>query len=76
MFRPTFSPTASQREIGAVLFGEDRVLLDWGDRSESLRSHVRRLVRDARAMARGGYRQLMRGSVRQLAAPESERGID
>ncbi|WP_439570794.1 DNA -binding domain-containing protein [Sphingomonas sp.] len=51
---------ASQREIGAALFGEDRIVLDWHDDRDSLRSRVRRLVRDARAMARGGYRYLMR----------------
>ena len=51
---------ASQREIGRVLFGDARVDLDWNERSESLRSRVRRLVGDARAMARGGYRFLLR----------------
>lgn len=51
---------ASQREIGAALFGDERVARDWNDVSDSLRSRVRRLVREARAMARGGYRQLMR----------------
>lgn len=51
---------ATQREIGAVLFGEARVAEDWNDRSDSLRSCVRRLVREARALAQGGYRELMR----------------
>lgn len=51
---------ASQREIGAVLFGDERVRRDWGGESDSLRSRVRRLAREAHAMARGGYRQLMR----------------
>ena len=51
---------ASQREIGAILFGSERVALDWNDVSDSLRSRVRRLVREAGAMARGGYRHLMR----------------
>lgn len=50
---------ASHREIGAALFGEERILLDWGGRTDSLRSRVRRLVRDARTMARGGYRNLL-----------------
>jgi hypothetical protein len=50
---------ASQREIGAALFGEDRILLDWSGRSDSLRLRVRRLVRDAHTMARGGYRNLL-----------------
>lgn len=52
---------ASQREIGMALFGAERVAMDWTDRSDSLRSRVRRLVREARAMARGGYRYLLRG---------------
>lgn len=51
---------ASQREIGAILFGGERVARGWNDVSDSLRSRVRRLVREAGAMARGGYRQLMR----------------
>jgi len=51
---------ASQREIGEALFGTERVHEDWSDGSDSLRSRVRRLVREARDMARGGYRQLMR----------------
>lgn len=50
---------ASHREIGAALFGTERVRRDWHDGSDSLRSRVRRLVREARAMARGGYRQLL-----------------
>lgn len=50
---------ASHREIGAALFGEEQISLDWGERTDSLRSRVRRLVRDAQAMARGGYRQLL-----------------
>jgi len=53
------SEGASQREIGAALFGDGRVRQDWSAGSDSLRSRVRRLVRDARSMARGGYRQLM-----------------
>ena len=53
---------ASQREIGAALFGDERVGHDWSDGSDSLRSRVRRLVREARDMAQGGYRQLMRRS--------------
>jgi len=50
---------ASQREIGEALFGKDRVRRHWSADSESLRSRVRRLVREARDMKRGGYRQLM-----------------
>lgn len=55
---------ASQREIGAALFGEERVRNDWNAQSDSLRSRVKRLARDARRMAAGGYRQLLRGSER------------
>ncbi|WP_367112983.1 DUF2285 domain-containing protein [Sphingomonas sp.] len=51
---------ASHREVGAALFGEERILLDWSGRSDSLRSRVRRLVGEARRMATGGYRHLMR----------------
>lgn len=52
---------ASQREIGVALFGAHRIAEEWNDPSDSLRSRVRRLAREARAMAHGGYRQLMRG---------------
>lgn len=52
---------ASHREIGCALFGQDRVGQDWNGASDSLRSRVRRLVRDARDMARGGYKLLMPG---------------
>ena len=51
---------ASHREIAGALFGEARVDSDWNGNSDSLRSRVRRLVRDARAMASGGYRNLLR----------------
>lgn len=51
---------ASQREIGVALFGDEQVTRDWVGESDSLRSRVRRLVHEARAMAGGGYRQLMR----------------
>jgi hypothetical protein len=51
---------ASQREIARVLFNELEVDRDWGSAADSIRSRVRRLIVDARAMARGGYRALMR----------------
>jgi hypothetical protein len=51
---------ASRREIAAALFGIERVAAEWPGASDSLRSQVKRLARDARAMARGGYRSLMR----------------
>jgi len=55
------SAGASQREIAAVLFGSERISSDWRAVSDSLRSRVRRLVREARRMATGGYRGVMRG---------------
>lgn len=51
---------AGQRDIGRFLFGAHRVAEEWNGRSDALRSRVRRLVREARALAKGGYRQLMR----------------
>ena len=60
---------ASQREIGRTLFGDERVEQEWLGHSDSLRSRVRRLVRDARAMARGGYRVLLRKGGRSSAGP-------
>ncbi|WP_068087211.1 DUF2285 domain-containing protein [Novosphingobium rosa] len=56
---------ASQREIASVFFGEERVAADWSGPSDSLRSRVRRLVSDARAMAGGGYRWLLRRSGKE-----------
>jgi len=53
---------ACQREIAEVIFGPDRVADEWRGRSDSLRSRVRRLVRDMRAMAQGGWRALLRRS--------------
>jgi hypothetical protein len=51
---------ASQRDIARALFGAERVLPGWEGESDSLRSRVRRLVAEARAMAAGGYRLLLR----------------
>jgi hypothetical protein len=50
----------SQREIGEAVFGGEKVARDWNGRSDYLRSRIRRLVREARAMAAGGYRSLLR----------------
>ncbi|WP_067736038.1 DUF2285 domain-containing protein [Novosphingobium naphthalenivorans] len=52
---------ASQREIAQVLYGAERVASDWHDGSDFLRSRVRRLAAEARRLAKGGYRFLMRG---------------
>ena len=51
---------ASQREIAIALFGDDRVTAQWHGRSDSLRSLVRRLVKDAASLASGGYRSLLK----------------
>lgn len=59
--RDALDAQASQREIARIVFGEERAERDWDHPSESLRSRVRRLVADARVMARGGYRLLMHG---------------
>jgi len=59
---------ASQREIAEVLFG-DAVVKDWRGASESWRYRVRRLVGEARAMAAGGYRALLRGAVSTTLSP-------
>lgn len=50
---------ASHREIAIALYGDERVTREWSGRSDSLRSRVRRLAKDARSMARGGYRSLL-----------------
>ncbi len=52
---------ASQRDIAQAVFGAP-VDRDWSTTSDSLRSRVRRLIKDARTMAGGGYRALMRRS--------------
>lgn len=51
---------ASQRDIAMALFGSEAMARDWNGRSDALRSRIRRLVREARAMAAGGHRQLLR----------------
>lgn len=51
---------ASQREIAVALFGAERIATDWHGGSDSLRSHVRRLIKLGQAMAAGGYRRLLR----------------
>lgn len=54
---------ASQREIAEVLFGK-AAAKDWRGASESWRYRMRRLVGDARRMAAGGYRALLRGAAK------------
>lgn len=48
----------SPRELAQVLVGTDTVTRDWP--ADSLRSRMKRLIRQARAMAAGGYRDLLR----------------
>ncbi|RSZ04258.1 DUF2285 domain-containing protein [Sphingomonas koreensis] len=51
---------ANQREIARILFGDAAGRGDGDRRSDSIRSRVRRLAADARRLAGGGYRSLMR----------------
>ncbi|MGF7156096.1 DUF2285 domain-containing protein [Novosphingobium gossypii] len=67
---------ASQRDLAAVLFGTARVAAEWNGASDSLRSRVRRLARNAQAMARGGYRQLLGGGQGDRKAPSTGAGLD
>lgn len=64
--------SATQREIASVLFGEARAAADWRGASDSLRSRVQRLVRDARAMGRGGYRTLLAGRDKGGSGPDGD----
>jgi len=51
---------ASQAEIARALFGSDRDSDAAARRAESLKARVRRLAAEARRLANGGYRRLMR----------------
>jgi hypothetical protein len=51
---------ATQREIAAALFGEAVAQASWRGEADFARSRVRRLIGEARAMSRGGWRWLMR----------------
>lgn len=51
---------ASLRDVAVVLYGAERVAADWSGESDSMRSRVRRLASEARRLARGGYRMLLR----------------
>ena len=50
---------ADQREIARVLLSRSAGEPRWRSREPSVRSQVQRLVRSARAFARGGYRRLL-----------------
>jgi hypothetical protein len=51
---------ASHFEIAKAFFGHSRIDRGWRESADPLRSQVRRLVREARRLAGGGYRSLMR----------------
>ena len=53
------SDGASQRDLACSLVGQDIVEQDWNDPSDSLRSRIRRLTRQAKALANGGYKDLL-----------------
>lgn len=67
--RDALAAGASHREIATALYGAQRVGRDWSGPSDSLRSRVRRLVRDARAMEQGGFWTLMRRDDVRRARP-------
>jgi len=50
---------ADQREIARILLSRSAGEPRWRSREPSVRSQVQRLVRSARAFARGGYRRLL-----------------
>lgn len=52
---------ASYREIGVALLGEAAVARGWDETTDSARSRVRRLVREARGLAAGGFWKIMGG---------------
>jgi hypothetical protein len=52
---------ATHREIANTIFGADVVRAEWRGASDHLRLKVQRLVREARRLAGGGYRDLLRG---------------
>ncbi|WP_070157819.1 DUF2285 domain-containing protein [Sphingobium phenoxybenzoativorans] len=50
---------ATQREIGALIFGRAAVDYGWNSHTDRVRSAVKRLLRDARTLAAGGYRTML-----------------
>jgi len=53
------SQGASQREIGKLIFGQAAVVDGWDGHTDRVRSFVRRVIRDARRLASGGYRYML-----------------
>lgn len=52
---------ATHREIANTIFGAELVRSEWRGASDHLRLKVQRLLREARRLASGGYRSLLRG---------------
>ena len=50
---------ASQRDIAAALYGQERVATEWNSASDSMRSRVRRLIGIAHDLAAGGWQKIM-----------------
>lgn len=50
----------SQREIAIRLFGEDAILDGWDGMSDSIRSKVRRLIRNGDQLVKAGYRTFLK----------------
>ena len=55
---------ASQRDIAIMLHGADRVASDWDAYSDFMRSSVRRIIATAKALAHGGYLQIINDGCR------------
>lgn len=51
---------ASIRDVGTMLFGGDRVRVEWPGQGDALKSHCRRMIALVRFMAAGGYKTLLR----------------
>ena len=51
------SAGASQRDIAIALYGARRVADEWQGDSDAMRAYIRRLIKTARSLASGGYRQ-------------------
>lgn len=51
----------SQRDIANAIFGAATVSAEWRGASDHLRLKVQRLVREARRLAGGGYRAILKG---------------
>jgi hypothetical protein len=62
---------ASHRDVAEVLFGNRIVRTDRAGRSDYLRLQVQRLLRAARRLVNGGYRQLLAGAAADRPADRS-----